>query len=211
MHSFKLLYVAAVAPLLISAASITDTPQRRGNDLDTVYVTTALESFEKNATTHSPSKRLSINDCLGPINAAAGALNSCFELANNLRALGSTIGSVIYTSSSNKDCTLHTGTVDGVQWRYSATGEDCTTNAQLKTIRGAVDAWLKAGVEGQCKNVCLRMTHGGTWTGYVSLTPPGGPAPKDCSTAAYGSCQLHGDGSDLGARDCESDYSLRMN
>ncbi|KAJ7094095.1 hypothetical protein C8R44DRAFT_574860, partial [Mycena epipterygia] len=115
-------------------------------------------------------KRLSITDC---VTATVGPLNACFQLANNIRPIGSNIASFIFSRASANDCSVHTGTIDGVQWRYTATGSSCDTTAQLTTIRGAIDAFLKETVDNKCINVCLRMTHGGTWTGYLLVTPAG--------------------------------------
>ncbi|KAJ7463163.1 hypothetical protein FB451DRAFT_945372, partial [Mycena latifolia] len=114
-------------------------------------------------------KRLSIEDCI----KIAEALNTCYTLGSNIRAIGSAISSWVKSRSDANDCTVHTGAIDGVQWRYSATGNNCDSTAQIMTIRGAIDAFLAENVDGRCSNVCLRMTHGGTWTGYLSLTPVG--------------------------------------
>ncbi|KAJ7463183.1 hypothetical protein FB451DRAFT_1180281 [Mycena latifolia] len=194
MLAFKFFCLAATAPLLVPAAYVVG-PDVTARELgSTLFVSTALEYFEPNAT--ALEKRLSITDC---IKIAAG-VNTCFTLGNNIRAIGSSIGSWIKSRSDAHDCTVHTGAIDGVQWRYSATGSNCDSTAQLATIRGAIDAFLKENVNGRCSNICLRMTHGGTWTGYLSVTPTGSSAPPDCGTANYGSCELHGDGSDLGGR-----------
>ncbi|KAJ7094094.1 hypothetical protein C8R44DRAFT_749616 [Mycena epipterygia] len=333
----SLVMIASATPFLVSAAYVvTDGLERRASD-STLYVTTALEEFEKNATT-AHDKRLSVKDCVKTV----VVLNACFELGNNIAAIGSSIGGWIYSRSSANDCSVHTGTIDGydeqrehatdwglargaqcqcvfvsttntsymrdvtgsflsrtpsshvlggtrlglgrqrgegseeeqdaggreregkeqggrkgkegegeescawgcagvvrssasrrmtsrscvsyhhvtsqqtreeglcvqvlcvsavfarlysactgfhfhLRWRYTATGSNCDTTAQLTTIRGAIDAFLKESVEGQCRNVCLQMTHGGTWIGYLSVSPVGAPPPQGCTTDGFGS------------------------
>ncbi|KAJ6517861.1 hypothetical protein DFH09DRAFT_1332065 [Mycena vulgaris] len=195
-----LLIAASTTPHLASAAYIITDSDAASNLLmrtvgDTRYVSTALESFEPNATTPH-EKRLSVKDCFKVI----GAVNQCFELGNNLRPIGSSIATFILGRFKAHDCTIHGASIGGLQWRYSATGRNCDSTAQLKTIRGAIDAFLKDHVDGKCGNVCLKMTHDGTWTGYLSVTPVGAPAPVNCGADSFDSCVEHGSGSDLGAR-----------
>ncbi|KAJ7232559.1 hypothetical protein C8J57DRAFT_1578882 [Mycena rebaudengoi] len=156
-----------------------------------IYLSTALEHIEHNAI--AIEKRLSIDDCTKYVNLA----NQYFNLGNNIHAIGSSIASVAFGSSSANDCSVHSGSIDGVQWRYYATGTGCGTTVGLATIRGAIDAWLRDSVNGKCQEVFLRMTH---WTGFLSVSPAGAPAPSDCGPDNYGSCVEHGDGSDFGAR-----------
>ncbi|KAJ7854106.1 hypothetical protein B0H14DRAFT_2210257, partial [Mycena olivaceomarginata] len=89
------------------------------------------------------------------------------------RSTGSNIANWVKGRANAHDCTVHSGTIDGVQLRFYAAGGKCGTTAQENTIRGAIDAFLKENVGGACHAMCLRMTHGGTWKGYLSLTPVG--------------------------------------
>lgn len=50
----------------------------------------------------------------------------------------------------------------------AASGENCDTTAQWKTIAGAMEKWYKEH-EHLCGEWCLKMTHGGNWEGYASL------------------------------------------
>ncbi|KAJ7436850.1 hypothetical protein FB451DRAFT_1193644 [Mycena latifolia] len=188
MLAFKFLALAATAPLLVPAAYVVDTGVNAREMSNVLYVRTALEDYEPNANATALDKRTSISDCI----KIAAAVNTCFELANNIRAIGSSIASLISGSSGAHDCSVHTGSIDGIQWRYSATGQNCDTTAELTTIRGAVDAFLEH-----------LMTHGGTWTGFLSVTPTGSPAPPDCGTTDYGSCVATGTKDDLGARSAQ--------
>ncbi|KAM0721938.1 hypothetical protein Q7P37_002863 [Cladosporium fusiforme] len=77
-------------------------------------------------------------------------------------------------SSSGGECEEHSGALDNVHWRVYATGKNghvCGTTAQLKTIEGAIAKYLRDVDKRVCGVQCIRMTHGGTWTGYVTLSP----------------------------------------
>ncbi|KAJ7463192.1 hypothetical protein FB451DRAFT_1403835 [Mycena latifolia] len=192
MLAFKFLCLAVTAPLLVPAYVVNPGATARGLG-STLFANTRLEYFEPNAPTlEKRLRRPSIADCI----KIASAVSTCFTLGNNIRS----VGSWIKNRSDANDCSTHAGSIDGIQWRYSAIGSNCDSTALMTTIRGAVDAFLEEDVDGRCQNVCFQMTHGGTWTGYLSVTPTGSPAPVDCGTTNYGSCELHGDGSNLGAR-----------
>ncbi|KAJ7436847.1 hypothetical protein FB451DRAFT_1417215 [Mycena latifolia] len=135
MLAFKFLCLAATAPLLVPAAYVVDTGATARDVGSAVYVSTALEHFGPNVTTLEG--RTSITKCI----KIAAAINTCFTLGNNIRAIGSSIASLIYGSSAANDCNVHTGSVDGAQWRFQA-ANDCHTTADLDTIRGDADALL---------------------------------------------------------------------
>jgi hypothetical protein len=196
MLIFKVLCVAVTAPLIVSAAYVVDGGNNAPAIVPALYVKTDLERFEHN-TSATIEKRTDINDCIKEVEST-----DCFHISSNIRTIGSTIATVAYGNSNALDCSVHTGSVDGVQWRYYATGpgNECDTSAELRTIRGAIDAFLQDSVDGECKQVCLQMTHGGTWTGFLSVTPVGSAAPTDCGNSGYGTCEAHGDSTDLGAR-----------
>ncbi|KAJ7789033.1 hypothetical protein B0H14DRAFT_3892120 [Mycena olivaceomarginata] len=199
MIAFKALFLAAAAPLLVLAASVlgTDVTAR---ELDaTRYVSVSLEHFEPNAT--ALQKRDTIQDCTKP----GTPVSTCFLLGPNLRSIGTSIASFVKSRSEAQDCRVHTGAIDAVQWRYYTVSTNglCDTTAGLTTIRGAIDAFLEEYVNGWCSNVCLRMSHYGAWTGYLSVSPAGSPAPADCGADNYDTCETHGDEADLGARSGE--------
>ncbi|KAJ7453852.1 hypothetical protein FB451DRAFT_665601 [Mycena latifolia] len=183
MLAFKVLCIAATAPLLVPAAYVVDTGMTARDLVPVLYVKTELERFEHN-TNATIEKRTDITDCIKYVEEGT----ACFDISSNIRTIGSTIATVAFGSSSVKDCSVHTGSIDGVQWRYYGTGpgSECDTSAELKTIRGALDAFLQDSVDGECKEVCLQMTHGGTWTGFLSVSPVGSAAPSDCGNSGYG-------------------------
>ncbi|KAJ7917766.1 hypothetical protein B0H13DRAFT_1994365 [Mycena leptocephala] len=183
---FTILCLAAAAPLLASGAYVAEM-NHAPRSVNTLFVSTALEYYEPNAT--AIEKRTNIKDCFKSV----GDLNNCFDLGKNIKSIVDGLGLLVKRWTDDKDCSIHTGALDGLQFRYEATGNGnlCGTTAQLETLRGAIDEALKKNVDGKCnKNVCLRMTHGGTWHGYFSFSPAGGPAPAHC----------YGEGSDPGRR-----------
>ncbi|KAJ7051285.1 hypothetical protein C8F01DRAFT_1237185 [Mycena amicta] len=192
-----ILYLAALAPLLASASYVAEVNHAM-REVDTLYVSTALEDYQPGSNS-TLNKRTKIKDCFKSV----GNLNDCFDLGNNIKGIVDGLATLVKRWTDDKDCSVHTGAIDGVQFRYDATGNGnlCGTTAELETIRGAIDEALKTNVDGKCKKVCLQMTHSGTWHGYFSFTPAGGPAPPDCGDNNYGSCHSYGKQSDPGRRE----------
>ncbi|OGM47228.1 hypothetical protein ABOM_003983 [Aspergillus bombycis] len=76
----------------------------------------------------------------------------------------------IYTASRQHDCGTHSGTIDGWHYEYHATGRHCDTTAEQKTIEGAIYKYLKSVEHGTvCGTQCIKLTHGGTWEGYLKF------------------------------------------
>jgi hypothetical protein len=76
---------------------------------------------------------------------------------------------MIYDASQGNSCGTFTGTVDGFRYRYRATGNNCDTTAQRKTIDGAIKRHLDAANDQVCGTECWDMSHGGTWDGYLAI------------------------------------------
>jgi len=122
-------------------------------------------------------------------------------VCSSIAGIVTTIGIAIATSakgSSNDGCKVHSGAIDDVHWRVYATGKngkqsDCGTTAQVNTIAGAIDEYLRDVDKDVCGVHCLKMTHGGTWAGYVTLAPAGLPLDNYYCGSAYsfGDC-VHG-------------------
>ncbi|KAK6984217.1 hypothetical protein R3P38DRAFT_3106204 [Favolaschia claudopus] len=129
--------------------------------------------------------------------ANAAQSGNCIAIAGVLATIGSAIASSLKSDSDNGDCKAHTGSVDDVSWEVYATGQNCDTTAQLKTIAGAIDVYLRAQNKSVCGVHCIRLTHGGTYSGYVTLAAPGfNPDTFYCgSTYTFGQCGSGG-GSD---------------
>ncbi|KAJ7048479.1 hypothetical protein C8F01DRAFT_1239612 [Mycena amicta] len=192
-----ILYLAALAPLLASASYVAEVNHAM-REVDTLYVSTALEDYQPGSNS-TLNKRTKIKDCFKSV----GNLNDCFDLGNNIKGIVDGLATLVKRWTDDKDCSVHTGAIDGgaVPLRCHGQRHLCGTTAELETIRGAIDEALKTNVDGKCKKVCLQMTHSGTWHGYFSFTPAGGPAPPDCGDNNYGSCHSYGKQSDPGRRE----------
>ncbi|KAJ7620360.1 hypothetical protein FB45DRAFT_871391 [Roridomyces roridus] len=139
---YKLLTLVASLPLLVSSAAavVPGTPKRGVNS--GIYASYVLESFESNTTGTALERRAEINDCV----KYTETFSNCFPQFTSgtmRKEIGDTIGAGIKGQSDLHSCSTQGGEVDGVQWRYVATGQSCGTSAEIKTIRGAVDAALR--------------------------------------------------------------------
>jgi hypothetical protein len=91
----------------------------------------------------------------------------------------------IYQQSAAKSCDPVTGVLtdsNGVSYNYYyyASGRNCDTTAEIKTIVSALDdAWEGLG---STSALCMTMSHGGTWRGHlgVSAMQSDYPAQKLC-------------------------------
>ena len=94
------------------------------------------------------------------------------------------------SDSDARDCNEHNGSIDSVNYRATATGDGCNTTAQLDTIQGALLVYFRTLQSKVCGVSCLRLTHGGTGTGYLTLAPEGtGVSGYYCGDANfYGAC-----------------------
>ncbi|KAJ7205508.1 hypothetical protein GGX14DRAFT_397654 [Mycena pura] len=126
--------------------------------------------------------------------ANAAQTGNCIQAAAFLAAIGVGIASILKSDSDNNDCTTHSGGVDSVTWEVYATGKNCNTDAELQTIAGAIDVYLRAQNKSVCGVHCIRLTHGGTYSGYVTLAAPGfNPDNFYCGSAyTFGQCGTGG-------------------
>ncbi|KAJ5300026.1 hypothetical protein N7476_011583 [Penicillium atrosanguineum] len=109
-----------------------------------------------------------------------------FSPPNKSQAVIIGIADKIYQQSAAKSCDPVTGRLtdsDGVDYNYYyyASGRNCDTTAQLKTIVTALDdAWEDLG---SISALCMTMRHGdGTWRGHLGISAMQSeyPAQKLC-------------------------------
>ncbi|TDZ71680.1 hypothetical protein CTRI78_v001892 [Colletotrichum trifolii] len=123
-----------------------------------------------NATADLPlDKRLNVKYCI----ESEAAVGTCSSVASLVAGIGFGIAGLVKSGSNNHDCTAHEGGIDSVTWRVYATGRNCDTTAQLETIAGAVQNYIRDSDSNLCGVHCIKLTHGGTWTGYVTIAAPG--------------------------------------
>lgn len=120
----------------------------------------------------------------------------CIAVTSFLLTLALGIASQVKSDSKANDCTEHTGAIDGVHWSVYAEGRNCDTTAQLDTIAGAIAVYLRKQNSSVCGTHCIRMDHGGTWNGYVTLAPAGQNIDNFYCGRAYtfGQCGSGGNG-----------------
>ncbi|KAK6821810.1 hypothetical protein PG987_014635 [Apiospora arundinis] len=95
----------------------------------------------------------------------------CIAAATFASAVAFGIATLAKGSSDAKECKkVHTGSFDQVHWQvYAEGGKTCDTTAQLDTIAGAMNKYLSSQHGNICGVKCIKMDHGGTWRGYVTL------------------------------------------
>jgi hypothetical protein len=81
------------------------------------------------------------------------------------------IANTIYSTSANKQCEKHSGSIDGLHWVY-INGGSCHTTATHKTIDGAIQHFIRKFLGTELAHIeCLRLTHGsGDWVGHLQLS-----------------------------------------
>ncbi|MCJ1465439.1 hypothetical protein MMC07_004057 [Pseudocyphellaria aurata] len=133
-----------------------------------------LASFEERADELSerPLKK-SLN--LGPCTTNAGPAGVCVAIGAVIAQVGLGIAGLVKSDSNVNDCTARSGSIDDVTWKTYATGSNCGTTAQLNTIQSAITEYLEQQDRHICGVHCLKLSHGGTYNGYVTLAPAGIP------------------------------------
>lgn len=105
--------------------------------------------------------------------ANTSSIGVCVAISAVVAQVSLGIAGLVKSDSNAHDCSEHSGSIDGVTWKVYATGRNCDTTAQLDTIQGAVTKYLEKQNKNVCGVHCLKLSHGGTFTGYVTLAPAG--------------------------------------
>lgn len=101
-------------------------------------------------------------------------------------ALATFLTSVIKEQSDKHSCAVVSGTVNGVHYQYSASGRNCDTSSEEKTINAAMDRALKFMQDKRVDAACFQLTHGGTWKGLLQLAASGEPIIQNkCLSVSY--------------------------
>ncbi|KAK7961257.1 hypothetical protein PG988_012471 [Apiospora saccharicola] len=128
-------------------------------------------------------KRRNVDFCWRDLNNA----NFCLALVGT----GGTLAGLVLTATSMAkggsdahDCSSHVSAYDSVNIEFHATGRHCDTTAQWNTIQGAIKKFINGLDDTDCGVSCLKLTHGGTWAGYVTFAPKGtDPSHYHCGAA----------------------------
>ncbi|OTA61212.1 hypothetical protein K449DRAFT_434971 [Hypoxylon sp. EC38] len=122
-------------------------------------------------------KRRNVDYCWKSVHGAIG----CTGLVLGGAGLGATIAGLVKGSSNANDCQSHVASLDGVTFRFRAEGRNCDTTAEQKTIQGAIQNFIEGIHETLCGVDCIKLTHGGTWEGYVTIAAEGfDPTQFEC-------------------------------
>lgn len=84
-------------------------------------------------------------------------------------AVGNYIATIIKTQSDNHKCDVTSRYVDGVSYQYSASGRNCDTTSEQKTINAALQRGINYMNSKSVNQACVQLTHGGTWKGLLQL------------------------------------------
>ncbi|KAL8991797.1 MAG: hypothetical protein Q9169_007641, partial [Polycauliona sp. 2 TL-2023] len=58
----------------------------------------------------------------------------------------------------------------GINFEYQASGRNCDTTSERKTIEAAVQGCVERMRSAHATQMCCEFTHGGTWTGHMQVT-----------------------------------------
>ncbi|ODQ56945.1 hypothetical protein WICANDRAFT_107313 [Wickerhamomyces anomalus NRRL Y-366-8] len=119
-------------------------------------------------------RRGSVHACQGSFTKKLCITGS--NAANLVGALCHSISVALEIQSGNHNCadtgvhSVSDQTQGTVYYKYKTTGKGCTTTAEPGTIEGALHKFIKEKNQDKiCDFVCIRLTHGGNWSGYVGL------------------------------------------
>ena len=107
------------------------------------------------------------------ITEKAAILSNGAAIIQSVAATIAAIASTIKDASDNKSCAVISGNINGVQYQYSASGRNCNTTSQEKTIKAAVDRAITFMKNQNVDAACFQLTHGGTWKGLLQIATGG--------------------------------------
>ncbi|KAL3473258.1 hypothetical protein BJX99DRAFT_261566 [Aspergillus californicus] len=118
------------------------------------------------------------------------ANNGACHRFHDLRQWSLDVANMIQKQSVIHNCNTVEMLYEEIKVKYSATGRNCDTTAELKTIHNAVYNYVNKQMWGSvCGNVCLRLDHGGTWRGYLQMGHYSlFNTNVKCNGAKYGNC-----------------------
>ncbi|KAL8715050.1 MAG: hypothetical protein Q9220_001007 [cf. Caloplaca sp. 1 TL-2023] len=88
-------------------------------------------------------------------------------------AVANFIATIIKNQSGSHSCGVVSGNVNGMLYQYSATGRNCDTTSEQKTINSAVQRAINFMTQRGVNQACFELKHGGTWRGDLQLAAGG--------------------------------------
>ncbi|KAL9578304.1 MAG: hypothetical protein Q9212_005801 [Teloschistes hypoglaucus] len=107
------------------------------------------------------------------ITERAGIIANGAAVISAAAAVASYISMLIKQQSDNHSCGVISGNIDHVNYQYSATGRNCDTTSEQKTVDDAIKRALAFMTSQNVNQACFQLTHGGTWKGYLQLASNG--------------------------------------
>lgn len=150
------------------------------------------------------SKRTNVRVCFDTfISATNTAIAASNAAAVWYAALKSAAGS-IFDQSTYHNCGIVYGYLAGgaIRYTYSASGSNCDTTAQFRTIQGGLDVAYAEKMSSDPNGIwCMTLSHGGSWNGYLiigSASNAGWDRTISCSGMTGNSCVSGGNGNTVG-------------
>ncbi|KAH8424308.1 uncharacterized protein LDX57_002060 [Aspergillus melleus] len=98
--------------------------------------------------------------------------SACLNIASYAVGWAKSMGQIIKDLSDSHNCGVIDGTYRDIRYEFYATGRHCDTTSQQKTIAGAINKYIHKVDNGRlCHTECLRITHGGTYAGWLKVGP----------------------------------------
>ncbi|KAL8678581.1 MAG: hypothetical protein Q9186_005084 [Xanthomendoza sp. 1 TL-2023] len=120
------------------------------------------------------------------IQEKAAIISTGFDGILAATGIATYIALVIKNMSDEHRCAVKSGHVDGVNYQYSASGRNCDTTSQQKTVNDAVQKAIKFMNSQNVNQACFQLTHGGTWKGLLQLAAGGREIINNkCESVAY--------------------------
>lgn len=103
------------------------------------------------------------------ISERCSVLSTGFAGISAVTGVANYIATIIKNQSDAHQCAVRSGNVDGVNYQYSASGRNCDTTSEQKTINAAVQKAINFMNDRNVNQTCFELTHGGTWKGHLQV------------------------------------------
>ncbi|GIC94645.1 uncharacterized protein Aud_001974 [Aspergillus udagawae] len=98
--------------------------------------------------------------------------NACLGIGSYVVGWAKSMAQIIKDLSNNHDCGVIDGTYRDIRYVFYASGRNCDTTSQQDTIAAAINKYMQKVDNGNlCHTECLRITHGGTYSGWLKVGP----------------------------------------
>ncbi|KAI4169708.1 MAG: hypothetical protein LQ346_008941 [Caloplaca aetnensis] len=141
----------------------------------------ASASGNKTAALVEPVILLSITETCAIIGAGAAGISA-------VAAVGNFLATIIKNQSDDHRCDVISESIQpqGVSYQYSASGRNCDTTSEQKTINAALKRAINFMNSHNANQACFKLTHGGTWKGLLQIAAANRPIIEGkCNSVTY--------------------------